>query len=70
MWRRRPARGLLVKALADKIVQGLGSEPAVRQIRACGAVERAGNTEELTRHIGAERIKWKKVIEAAKLKPK
>jgi tripartite-type tricarboxylate transporter receptor subunit TctC len=59
----------LVKKLSDNIVQGLKSEPVVRKIRACGASERAGNTEELARHIDAERTKWKKVIEAAKLKP-
>jgi tripartite-type tricarboxylate transporter receptor subunit TctC len=59
----------LVKKLSDTIVQGLKSDPVVRQIRACGAAERAGNTEELARHIGAERTKWKKVIEAARLKP-
>jgi tripartite-type tricarboxylate transporter receptor subunit TctC len=59
----------LVKKLSDTIVQGLKSETVVRKIRACGASERPGNTEELARHIGAERTKWKKVIEAAKLVP-
>jgi tripartite-type tricarboxylate transporter receptor subunit TctC len=59
----------LVKKLSDKIVQGLNSETVVRKIRECGASERPGNTEELARHIGAERTKWKKVIEAAKLEP-
>jgi tripartite-type tricarboxylate transporter receptor subunit TctC len=59
----------LVKKLSDKIVQGLNSETVVRKIRECGASERPGNTEELARHIGAERTKWKKVIEAAKLVP-
>lgn len=59
----------LVKKLSDKIVQGLKSEPVVRKIREWGASERPGDTEELARHMGAERTKWKKVIEAAKLKP-
>lgn len=59
----------LVKKLSDKIVQGLKSETVVRKIRECGASERPGNIEELARHIGAERTKWKKVIEAAQLKP-
>ena len=59
----------LVKKLSDNIVQGLKSEPVVRRIRECGASERVGNAEELARHIGAERTKWKKVIEAARLKP-
>jgi tripartite-type tricarboxylate transporter receptor subunit TctC len=59
----------LVKKLSDKIVQGLKSDAVVRKIRECGASERAGNSQELARHIGAERTKWKKVIEAAKLEP-
>lgn len=59
----------LVKTLSDRIVQGLRSETIVRKIRQCGASERPGNTEELARHIGAEKAKWKKVIEAAHLKP-
>ncbi len=37
----------LVKKLSDKIVQGLYSEMIARKIRACGASERPGNTEEL-----------------------
>lgn len=59
----------LVKRLSDTIVQGLNAETVVRKIRECGASERPGNTGELARHIGAERTKWKKVIEAAQLKP-
>jgi tripartite-type tricarboxylate transporter receptor subunit TctC len=59
----------LVKKLSDKIVQGLKSEAVVRKVRESGASERPGNAEELTRHIGTERAKWKKVIETAQLKP-
>jgi tripartite-type tricarboxylate transporter receptor subunit TctC len=59
----------LVKTLSDKIVQGLKSAAVVARIRACGASERPGNAEELARYIGAERTKWKKVIETAQLKP-
>jgi tripartite-type tricarboxylate transporter receptor subunit TctC len=59
----------LVKTLSDRIVQGLKSEAVVRKIRECGASERPGNAEELARHMGAERAKWKKVIETARLKP-
>ena len=55
----------LVKKLSDKIVQGLKSEAVVRKVREAGASERPGNAEELARHIGAERAKWKKVIETA-----
>jgi tripartite-type tricarboxylate transporter receptor subunit TctC len=59
----------LVKKLSDEIVKGLKSETAIRKIRESGATERPGNTEDLARHIAAERIKWKKVIEGAKLEP-
>lgn len=58
-----------VQTLSDKIVQGLKSESAIRTIRKCGATERPGDTDVLARHIGAERAKWKKVIEEAQLKP-
>jgi len=59
----------LVNKLSDEIVQGLKSETVVRKIHACGASERPGNAEQLARHIGTERAKWKKVIETAQLKP-
>ena len=58
-----------VKKLSDAIVMGIKSEAASRKIREFGASERPGNTEDLAKHITAERIKWKKVIEAAKLEP-
>jgi tripartite-type tricarboxylate transporter receptor subunit TctC len=59
----------LVRKLSDEIVKGIGSEGAIRKIRDSGASERPGNTEDLAKHITAERIKWKQVIEAAKLEP-
>ena len=59
----------LVKKLSDEIVKGIKSETVIRKIRESGASERPGNTEDLARHIAAERTKWKKVIEAAKLVP-
>jgi tripartite-type tricarboxylate transporter receptor subunit TctC len=59
----------LVKRLSDEIVKGIKSETVIRKIRDSGASERPGNTEDLAQHITAERIKWKKVIEAAKLEP-
>ena len=58
-----------VKKLSDVIVMGIKSEAASRKIREFGASERPANTEDLAKHITAERIKWKKVIEAAKLEP-
>ena len=58
-----------VKKLSDAIVMGIKSEAASRKIREFGASERPGNTEDLAKHITAERFKWKQVIEAAKLEP-
>jgi tripartite-type tricarboxylate transporter receptor subunit TctC len=60
----------LVKKLSDEIVKGIKSETAIQKIRDSGASERPGNTEDLAQHIAAERIKWKKVIEGAKLEPR
>ena len=59
----------VVKKLSDEIVKGIKSETAIRKIRGSGALEHPGNTEDLAMHITAERIKWRKVIEAAKLEP-
>ena len=60
----------VVKKLSDEIVKGIKSDAASRKIRGSGASERPGNTEDLAKHIAAERIKWKKVIEAAGLEPR
>jgi tripartite-type tricarboxylate transporter receptor subunit TctC len=59
----------LAKKLSDEIVKGIRSDAAVRKIRESGASELPGNTDDLARHIVAERIKWKRVIDAAKLEP-
>jgi len=59
----------LVKKLSDEIVKGIRSEAAIKRIRESGASELAGDTEDLARHIMAEKIKWKRVIDAARLEP-
>jgi len=59
----------VVKQLSDEIVKGIKSETAIRKIRDAGALERPGSTEDLAKHMVAERSKWKHVIEAAKLEP-
>jgi tripartite-type tricarboxylate transporter receptor subunit TctC len=59
----------LAKKLSDEIVKGIRSEAAIKRIRESGASELSGNAEDLARHITAERIKWKRVINAAKLEP-
>lgn len=60
----------LVNKLSEDIVRGIGAEATARKIRDAGASERPGNTEDLARHIAAERIKWKQVIDAAGLQPR
>jgi tripartite-type tricarboxylate transporter receptor subunit TctC len=59
----------VVKELSNEIVKGIKCDAASRKIRESGASERPGNTEDLAKHITAERTKWKKVIEAAGLEP-
>jgi tripartite-type tricarboxylate transporter receptor subunit TctC len=60
----------LVNKLSQAIVEGIGSETAIRKIRNAGASARPGNAEDLARHISAETIKWKGVIDAARLEPR
>ena len=60
----------LVSRLSQQIVKGIGSEATARKIRQSGAWERPGNTEDLARHMEAERVKWKQVIDAAGLQPR
>lgn len=60
----------LVKKLSDEIAKGVRSEAAIGRIRAAGASELPGTSEELIAHISAEKIKWKRVIDAAQLAPR
>jgi len=59
----------LAKKFSNEIVKGIRSEPAIKRIRESGALELPGDNEDLARHIVSERIKWKRVIDAAKLEP-
>jgi tripartite-type tricarboxylate transporter receptor subunit TctC len=59
----------VVRRLSEEIVKGVQSEQAIRKIRDAGASELPGTAEDLARHMTAENLKWKKVIDAAKLKP-
>lgn len=59
----------MVKRLSDEIVKGIRSEPVIRKIRDAGATERPGSADDLARHMMTENTKWKRVIEAANLKP-
>jgi len=59
----------IVQKLSDELVKG-GKLPAViKKIRDAGASDLIGNSEELAEHIKKETVKWKKVVEAAKLEP-
>ena len=41
----------------------------IKKIRDAGAAELPGDSEALAKHMVAENVKWKKVIDAAKLEP-
>lgn len=59
----------IVNRLSAEIVKGVKSEPVIKKIRDAGASELPGDAQALSRHMVAENAKWKKVIEAAGLKP-
>ena len=57
----------IVKKLSDEIVRGCRAEGNVRKMRDAGVSELPGNSEALVKHMIAENVKWKKVIDAAGL---
>jgi len=59
----------IVKKLSDELVKASKSPDVIKRIRDAGASELGGSSEELAKHMVAENIKWKKVIDAAKLEP-
>ena len=59
----------IVKKLSEEIVKGIKTDPAIKKIRDAGASELPGDADALARHMVAEKLKWKKVIDVAKLKP-
>ncbi|QQS14185.1 MAG: tripartite tricarboxylate transporter substrate binding protein [Rhodospirillales bacterium] len=59
----------IVKKLSDEIVRGVKSADMDKRIRDAGAAPLPGTHEELARHIASETVKWKKVVDAAGLKP-
>ena len=59
----------IVKKLSDEIVKGGKSAEVIKKIRDAGAGELIGTDVELAEHIKNETVKWKKVIDAAKLEP-
>jgi tripartite-type tricarboxylate transporter receptor subunit TctC len=59
----------IVQKLSDELVKASKSPDVIKRIRDAGASELGGSSEDLAKHMAAENIKWKKVIEAAKLEP-
>ena len=59
----------IVTKLSEEIVKGIKSEAVIKRIRDAGASELPGDAADLTKHMVAENVKWKKVIDAAKLEP-
>jgi len=59
----------IVKKLSAQIVKGAKSAEVIKKIRDAGAGELVGTDVELAEHIKSETVKWKKVIDAAKLEP-
>lgn len=59
----------IVQKLSDEVVKG-GKLPAViKKIRDAGASDLIGGADELAAQIKRETVKWKKVVDAAKLEP-
>jgi len=56
-----------VKKLSDEVVRGCKLEANIKKMRDAGASELPGDAEALTKHMVAENVKWKKVIDAAGL---
>ena len=59
----------IVKKLSAELVKGGKSAAVIKKIRDAGAGELVGTDVELAAHIKSETVKWKKVIDAAKLEP-
>ncbi|MEI7871022.1 MAG: tripartite tricarboxylate transporter substrate binding protein [Alphaproteobacteria bacterium] len=59
----------IVKKLSDELVKASKSPDVIKRIRDAGASELGGSSEDLAKHMVAENVKWKKVIDAAKLEP-
>jgi tripartite-type tricarboxylate transporter receptor subunit TctC len=57
----------IVKKLSDEVVRGCKLEANIKKMRDAGASELPGDAEALTKHMVAENVKWKKVIDAAGL---
>ena len=59
----------IVKKLSDELVKASKTPDVIKRIRDAGAAELGGSSEELAQKMSAEYVKWKKVVDAAKLEP-
>ena len=59
----------IIKKLSDEIGRGIRLPDIEKKIRDAGAAPLPGTSDELAKHIAAETVKWKKVADAAGLKP-
>ena len=59
----------IVKLLSNEIVDAVKSDEVQAKMRSVGAIPMPGSSEELARHISAETVRWKKIVDAAGLKP-
>jgi len=59
----------ITKKLSDEIVKGVSSPEVEKRIKDAGCAPIIGGSEALTKHIASETLKWKKVADAAGLKP-
>jgi len=59
----------IVQKLSDEIVKGGKSPAVIKKIRDTGASDLIGTADELAEQIKRETVKWKKVVNAAKLEP-
>ena len=59
----------IVKLLSNEIVGAVKSDEMQKKMRSVGAIPMPGSSEDLARHISAETVRWKKIVDAAGLKP-
>lgn len=59
----------IVQLLSDEIGRGVRSADLQKRMRDVGALPLPGSADDLARHIAAETVQWKKIIDTAGLKP-
>lgn len=59
----------IITKLSDAVAGGVRSAAMQDQFRGVGAVPLPGSADALARHIVSETVKWKKIVDAAGLKP-